>query len=450
MYEIIEFDERLMARFVGGKGGFDMDILVMGNGFDLEHKIPSSYKNFLNFIETFNNFYKYKDPAPLSMPPDKNRFRDRLSSISPMYRDVASLISGANTHEASVLKEFYSITEGNQWIDYFQRCLKRRSEYGDTYNWVDIEEEIADVVINLTEYEQNYGYMPFYQTEVEQTREKDGMHTKFAKDLINTVFERVKENDAKKINGVKGNKTYRELQKDWILFTQRILEDFNKAVRALEIYLGFFVDFDKIKPSTNFEGVKFDRFLTFNYTDTYQMIYKTDKYDRSINGDFVHGKADWKRVAKKNNMVVGIEEFLSDEKKDKNIEFVDYRKYYQRIVKRCDFSYHGLLQKEKDIATWFVGHSMAATDRDILRKLLPMRENNISKSYVCYYDDNAFRQEVVNLAQILGQDYLTEITCGAEPKIVFLNQTEIKKYMQEKIRYDVTRAVVEGCSAGRR
>ena len=409
-----------------------MDLLVMGNGFDLEHKIPSSYKNFLNFIDVFDKFYRFKDSAYPSIPPDKNRFRDRLNDISPMYKDVASLIFGANTQEKSVLEEFYSVTEDNQWIDYFQLCLKRRSEYGDIYNWVDIEEEIADIVRNFTEYEQKYGYMTFSKTEIEQKRETDGMHTKFAQNLIDTVFARIKNNDAKKIRDMKGSKTYRELQKDWILFTQKILEDFSKVVRALEIYLGFFVDFNKIKPSPNFEGVKFDRFLTFNYTDTYRNIYKFDKHDRSVNGDFVHGKADWNRNAKENNMVVGIEEFLPDEEKDNNIEFVDYRKYYQRIVKRCDFAYHGLLQKEKDVATWFVGHSMAATDRDILRNLLPMRGNNISKSYVCYYDDNAFRQEVVNLVKILGRDYLTEITCGAEPKIVFLNQTEIRKYMQKK------------------
>lgn len=34
-----------------------MNILVIGNGFDLAHKLPTSYKDFLGFITYVNSFY---------------------------------------------------------------------------------------------------------------------------------------------------------------------------------------------------------------------------------------------------------------------------------------------------------------------------------------------------------------------------------------------------------
>ena len=35
-------------------------ILMIGNGFDLAHGLPTSYKNFLKFCEIINNFFLYQ------------------------------------------------------------------------------------------------------------------------------------------------------------------------------------------------------------------------------------------------------------------------------------------------------------------------------------------------------------------------------------------------------
>lgn len=32
-----------------------MDILILGNGFDLAHGLPTKYTDFLEFVETFVN-----------------------------------------------------------------------------------------------------------------------------------------------------------------------------------------------------------------------------------------------------------------------------------------------------------------------------------------------------------------------------------------------------------
>lgn len=34
-----------------------MNILIIGNGFDLEHKLPTSYRDFLDFCLSVNKLY---------------------------------------------------------------------------------------------------------------------------------------------------------------------------------------------------------------------------------------------------------------------------------------------------------------------------------------------------------------------------------------------------------
>lgn len=34
-----------------------MEILLIGNGFDIEHKLPTTYKNFLDFCEKTRYIY---------------------------------------------------------------------------------------------------------------------------------------------------------------------------------------------------------------------------------------------------------------------------------------------------------------------------------------------------------------------------------------------------------
>lgn len=40
-----------------------MEILVLGNGFDLAHKLPTQYKDFLDFCEKAGRIYTYDDSA---------------------------------------------------------------------------------------------------------------------------------------------------------------------------------------------------------------------------------------------------------------------------------------------------------------------------------------------------------------------------------------------------
>lgn len=396
-----------------------MNILVIGNGFDIEHGIPSSYKNFLDFVDIFKNVYRCKEAIEkLNKADQKAFFTQKLEEISNIYRDIFGLW---NTNESidPVFREFYDMISDNYWINYFTDPIARLEGKS---NWVDIEAEILHVIQTLTEKRELIMQSGFDATAMRNLNKK-------GKKFLPLFMERV-------MNGWSetGEKVERKQQMSyWQQMKVVLQDDFSKLVRALELYINYFIDFDKVNKRNIFDGIEFDYLITFNYTNTYRTL-----YNRTISQDFIHGQAQANRNKEDSNVVLGIEEFLDEGQKDRDIEFIGYRKYYQRIVKRCDFSYRKKLGEESGkIITWFFGHSMASSDGDVLVNLLPSSDlaiylaktnkSNVKKSYICYYDKQALEQQVANLVQILGQDALNDLVCGANPKIEFVAQKDFNK-----------------------
>ena len=92
-----------------------MNILVIGNGFDIAHGIPSSYKNFLDFVIAYKKVYKYY--ASLNTI-EKNNFTNGITRISSIYKDT-SFIMNEMTLSNSHASEFGEMINHNCWIEYF-------------------------------------------------------------------------------------------------------------------------------------------------------------------------------------------------------------------------------------------------------------------------------------------------------------------------------------------
>lgn len=106
----------------------------------------------------------------------------------------------------------------------------------------------------------------------------------------------------------------------------RLLNDLKRLIRAFEIYLCEYVEKKEI-------------ILSFNYTHIFSKLYKVSsksKQEVSDSFDYMHGEADINNTVETNNMVLGIDEYLSKKRRDKDIEFIAFKKYYQRIYKQID------------------------------------------------------------------------------------------------------------------
>ena len=103
-----------------------MTILVIGNGFDLAHHLPTQYCDFLNFIKAFNN---------------------------PGNDDYSSFIKEIKENNESLYLEIQSLIENNILIENFLSIYEDRCKKGKN-GWIDFESEISTIVKSLDEAKQ--------------------------------------------------------------------------------------------------------------------------------------------------------------------------------------------------------------------------------------------------------------------------------------------------------
>lgn len=351
-----------------------MNILLIGNGFDLAHGLPTKYTDFLEYIKVLKGVRKRED------------FK------------YYTAVNAEETGELQIL------IKDNFWLDYFLECPIYQKE-----NWIDFESEISRIIRSI---DLDMNGVDFDG----QIRE---LTNKYLCDYY--LHRRMKKNEFGEWPGI-CKVTFKELR-------DVLLRDLNRLIRVLEIYLYNLVESipcNGILP--DIQDVCFDKVLSFNYTDTYQR-----KYDKrgKAEYDFIHGKIDAAHSVVTNNMVLGIDEYLSEERKNKDVEFIAFKKYYQRIYKETGCSYKNWIEEIKtDISIYntkqhnlyIFGHSLDVTDKDVLSDLILC--NNIYTT-IFYYNKDDFGAKIANLVKVIGQDELIRRTGGSTKTIMFRQQKDM-------------------------
>ena len=223
-----------------------MKILVLGNGFDLDHNLPTSYMDFLNFC---NYVLDMDNPDSLKikkLKPAQIKYAEYLKSCEPIR----------NT--------FISYLENNSLINYFNARAKLQGE-----NWIDFEREIKGVVneLKIIEFELKKSNQCVYRT--------DKNH--------------------------KVHQILKQLNPDYVIVDiwdeislfnvhKSLCKSLNYFCLALEYYISVFINVTPIE-GVSPDVIDFDanKVLTFNYSDTYERMYGGVRWDESI--DHVHGGA---------------------------------------------------------------------------------------------------------------------------------------------------------------
>ena len=107
-----------------------MNILVIGNGFDIAHGLPTGYKDFLLFVSILQHLASDTAFTPLCEKEEKMlTFLMTLKEQSANREELA----------AAVWNELAELIDNNVWVSYFQEIsIKER--------WVDFEKEISKVI----------------------------------------------------------------------------------------------------------------------------------------------------------------------------------------------------------------------------------------------------------------------------------------------------------------
>ncbi len=195
----------------------------------------------------------------------------------------------------------------------------------------------------------------------------------------------------------------------------------NNFSKALEFYINNFINKTPIKSiSPDIIDFDADRILTFNYSNTYERIYGGVHWGEVV--DHVHGTAGG--ALDESNIILGITRTNLDRRTN---NYVEFEKYFQRITKKTGSEYSKWLTerlaRKKGIEILFFGHSLDASDSDIIYDLI---RNSKSKTTILYYDQKALQTIVANLTEIIGKEDLIAAVSGDSPTIIFKQQQERK------------------------
>lgn len=401
-------------------------ILVLGNGFDIAHGLPTSYIDFIKFEQVIKEvvIHAYANQNVQKVC-DEKKLNQGIAGLIQVYmgnvRSTACL-EGNLFQQKEMWKE---LIENNYWILHFENS----NTIGE--GWIDFEAEMAVVlekIDNLNRQmkeDEQLTYVKLYDVGLSELS-----------DCLDSLYE---------------DKEYSISD-----IISMLLEDLNKLRRALEIYLSVYVEqLPILRDSAAINGIKPTKVISFNYTKTYERTYGQDTED--IEYTYIHGIADANRNPEENDMVLGIDEYLEEQEKDENLLCIDFKKYYQRMAFFCsrdaelwtdriskedeaekeakefvlkdgvqlefmglkDYTNSGKFvetylnqQKENRNAIpkhkiIIFGHSLGVSDKYILRKLI--LHDNV-EVVIYYHNKKAYTDMLKNLVKVIGQDELIQRT----------------------------------------
>ena len=401
---------------------------MIGNGFDLAHGLPTKYTDFLDVVESF---------LSLIRNPNITNSGGLNNTTKPKYQFLDRLIF----EEESLCDEFRKMVQDNFWINYFLSCDSYEKE-----NWIDFESEISKI-IQMMEKEM----LDSNGTKYQLSKKIMCLGNQHLAERFNICYMN-ENNDCDQVGKTISFKEIRD----------GLLIDLNRLIRALEIYLTDYAEKIETKlKSPDIQSIDVDAVLSFNYTNIYEKLYDPNN---KIIYDYIHGFAELSHNTR-NNMVLGIDEYLPDNKKNKEVEFVAFKKFYQRIYKEtgCAYKewvdeikaeYEKYIHKQKQAIKrsevglsdgipalidsvaagtylkvgckmhylYIFGHSLDVTDGDVIRELIL---NDNVYTTIFYLNKDVMGQQIANLVKVIGQDELIKRTGGVTKTIEFRQQKDM-------------------------
>jgi len=392
-----------------------MNILVLGNGFDIAHDLQTQYRDFLNYVELTHDILAIKIPERQSAWEECKKCKE--CKIPQALKDnldiwVYDKRSGMKRDGLIDKQRDFHQYWGNFWFQLFKDK--------PSGTWIDFEKDIKEACLTIENSMYNKGEIKAY----------DDVYD------MNSDFAKFK----KYIKEENGLMTYKQL-------IDLLYKDLYELVNAFDIYINYFINEEAINTvSCDIVSLNIDKVISFNYSNTYERHYD---YYKDVEYDYIHGKAGQNINKVFSNLVLGYDE------NDNNINeklvtiFASFKKYYQRVLMETGNKYsrwvkeiHDDLEKEENQNdpkkihnVHFFGHSMDITDKDIIKALIL---NKNVKTTIYYYSREAKVAIVKNLIPVLGYNNFLEYTNNGKIKLVFQGQI-IRIYYSD--RYKSLKAV---------
>lgn len=342
--------------------------MLIGNGFDLYHYFFTSYKDYLDVCQYIadQKMYEKKELSVYALLDqvfhNSNTQKERLSKYEQYYK-LTRIVS-------EELSELFDIVHENCWLKYL---LEQKKDP----NWTSLEKTVTDV-LRIIESKDSKQLSPYFGDICPNSKRSSFL------------------------NEIKRN-------------TKNLLEDFDKLIRSLKLYLKIFVDnvLEHIPPFNEKVNELFrnkEHIISFNYTHTYEKLYNPE-----AKVCYIHGSVD-------GDIIVGINPNKDDIKGKTNPKYIGFKKYYQRIMKKTILfmgELYFIKKNKKQSETLIcVGHSLDVTDSDIIISVFDLFDHII----IYYHNDMCLDSYIKNLTQIYGAKEFNNMLLSL--KIVFAKLPE--------------------------
>ena len=395
-----------------------MKILLLGNGFDIFHKLPTKYQNFLHTV----NFLKKEYNSSM------NNTGDVFSNKKLMDKEISESYERYKKHydqipiDSEKINKLISLSQNNMWYSYLN------NSFNEDLKWIDFEREIAKVLYEIGK------FFDIHKSANNKRVISIPLSDEFSKTRY--IIQCFSFFNHEHRNGANINYYYRSVDPQYVIEEpygsqiydidkEKIIDEMYKQLRELaemlKLYLECFIEslIDALKnDDTIVPGMSvYDatHVVTLNYTSTFEKLYG----DKNI--FHIHGNIH-------NDIVLGINSDENDELHNLNTDFLCFKKYYQRVFYKTDIDYQKFnisINKyinspyQKDDSVYVIGHSLDETDTEIIQKVF----DRVNKIIIFYHKDSAIKDYVRNLIRIYGKKGFDSLR--TEKNLEFKSLTEI-------------------------
>ena len=420
-------------------------IVILGNGFDLRHFLPTKYNHLITILKKIEN-YNFSDSEVSFSDLFNESFKQKDEFF---YNGILNYYDVQNIKfNSDKLKSIQDRLIKNSWFKYLKTVEDSKIE-----TWIDFETEINRVLKIISIYFESFNRGDFQKIIYSFLIDRSKFYTN--NNNINNYFHnKLQHNILVNFNLFKvvGGGSYSILNTNFILSIDdeiqyfREKEFFDSIYNSLEEFIGIFNDYlifivnkfydnflenkkeDFIKSEDHFLFDNVSKIYSFNYTDTYIKLFKDfDDYNNKLRKvrrtgffrgvDFLHGKSieNWGNKLEELEIVLGVDEIENSLKDDKLFQFT---KYFQKLHKNTDYLFldnvikqfeKPMTKDEHNYVFYFWGHSLDISDKDYINdvfKIIKLRENN--KIIVFYHSISAKAELLKNLLAVIQDKNIIE------------------------------------------
>ena len=378
--------------------------MIVGNGFDLYHGLPTRYTDFLFFAKNWKVFKdEYDKHDKNGEASEGETIKVRLSEWNALSEDsLLDFASHVELYSEGHIEYLNEHLQDNAWLTYFDKISMPGR------NWIDFEDEIERA---LNQVESFYcDTLRFCDNEIPMLKMQDFMKKviftfsdKAVKrgmgyqNLANTMF-RPNNWDSDSLNNNKA------------LLLESMKTELDALNKCLDYYMLDFVSvIDCGVFSEQIKDLGDINLLNFNYTYTYAAVYGKRAL---IEHHPIHGEA------KEENLVLGI----PDDAFSNTLDYVYFQKYFQRIQKKTGNFYKKWLVRpdhptlsDLSVKVYIMGHSLNSVDEGVLEDFF--EEPNVKQIKIFYHSQEDYENKVINLVDMFGKDFVIDQT--SQERIVF-------------------------------